>query len=434
MLKLPPERLAELRYVWELWALPHQLPPNWEKYSTWLNYGGRGAGKNVGATQEIRRLICEEGVMRLNFGGRTAASVRDDMVRGEAGIIAAFPPHQRPQYISSQSAVRFFTGAEALLLTAEEPESFQGKNAEVTWLDEFSTYGNKTAEVHEQVILSTRVGVLPRTIITTNRLPDNEYLETLIAEAEERRIFLTKCSSWDNFANLPDDYQRQIELMAKTAYGLAWVTGERYRPEGALWKEDWFKRVDVAPSGGTTIVAVDPAGTEHGDETGIVVARRVNDRGYILEDLSGHHAAEEWPRIAVRAAHRHGGRIVIERNRGLDFLAALVRIHDRSVPIKEVHTDIRKDDRFFPIAALYELGFVTGQGKIFHVGGMPKLEKQMTTWDPSSQATQRVRRKATSPDRIDAAVLALTELRFHLGIARGMAPLSKTPKLPTLGI
>jgi phage terminase large subunit-like protein len=410
--RLPPEVQEKLKYEWDLWVLPHQVPPDWE-WDTWLNEGGRGSGKTTGASQYLRDGVENRGVQRINLIGRTAASIRDDMVNGEAGIIQAFPPNKRPQYVSSQSLVRFHTGAVALMLTAEEPRLIQGKNAELTWLDEFSTYGDKTEEVWEQVCLATRVGN-PKKIITTNSLPDNPFLQKLTSEAAQRRIALTKSTSFHNFANLPPAYQLQVQEMMRTAWGRAWVLGEYFKPEGALWKEAWFQYLDRAPAGGRTVVAVDPAGTEFGDETGIVVAKRIGLEkfGYVLEDLSGHHpseGAEGWPAIVVDAARRHGAScIVIERNRGLDFLKALVRMHKWEGAIKEVNVDIKKDQRAIPIAALYEAK------RIFHCPKMVRLEEQMTNWDPASQAAQRARRKATSPDRIDAAVHAIHELGFHL--------------------
>lgn len=410
-LKLPPHILKRLRYEWDLWALPHQIPPAFD--DTWLQKGGRGAGKNAGVVQEIRKAVYA-GVKRFNFIGRTSASVRDDMVTGQAGIIQAFPRHERPKYIISQGQVRFHTGAVALLLTAEKPEAIQGKNAEISWLDEFSTYGQNAEETWVQTVLATRVGN-PRKFVTTNSMPDNAFLRKLVAEAAERHIVVTQPSSFDNFSNLPVGYQRQILEMCKTAIGRAWVTGEFFNPEGAIWKEKWFKYVREAPTGGRTVVAVDPSGTMRGDETGIVVARRVGSHGYVLEDLSGHHDAERWPKIVVDAAHRHrANMVVIERNRGLDFLRALIAPLDRRLQLKEITVTNRKDDRAYPIAHHYELG------NVFHVDALRgrELEQQMCNWDPKSQETQRARRQAASPDRIDAAVHALHELGLHLQLPK----------------
>jgi len=66
------------------------------------------------------------------------------------------------------------------------------------------------------------------------------------------------------------------------------------------------------------------------------------------------------------------------------------------VSFKAVSASKGKQARAEPVAALYE------QGKVRHVGGFPALEDQMCNWEPGSGAT--------SPDRVDALVWALTEL------------------------
>lgn len=422
LLKLPPDDLAQLKYEWDLWALPHQNPPAWD-WDTWLCIGGRGGGKNVGVTQQIRKDV-NAGVRRFNFVGRTAASCRDDMVRGEAGIIAAFPAHERPEYISSQSEVRFHTGATAILLTAEEPEAIQGKNAERTWCDEFSTFGARAEEVWTQVTLATRVGD-PRKYITTNSMPTNPFLETLLAEAEERRIAVTRSDSRDNFANLPRAFQLQVEEMLRTAWGRAWITGETYAPEGALWKREWFRYQPNVPPGGRVVIGVDPSGTEDGDETGIVVVKRVGDLGYVLEDLSG-PADDRWGEVVVSACRRHrASAVVIEVNRGLSFLRQVIMpIAQRErvqVHLKEVYSRGSKADRALPIANLYELR------KFFHLEVFHRLEGQLTTWNPKVAARDGRRRK-TSPDRLDALVIGASDLGFHLGLAKlGDRPDARLP-------
>jgi hypothetical protein len=62
--------------------------------------------------------------------------------------------------------------------------------------------------------------------------------------------------------------------------------------------------------------------------------------------------------------------------------------------IIEVHAKQGKRLRAEPIAQLYK------QGKVHHVGEFTELEGQMVTWLPGMD----------SPDRMDAAVHALTEL------------------------
>lgn len=414
LLTYPPHVLAALRYAWDLWALPHQVIPSDGRFGT-ICIGGRASGKTSAASQWIRDGVYK-GVRRMAFIGLTAQKIRDDMVRGEAGILGVFPPHQKPEYIASQARVVFHTGAEALLFTAQKPEKLQGANLERVWLDEASNIQN-LEEVWNQMVFACRVGT-PEVCLTTNAFPENEFLKRLVEEAESRNLRVIKSSSYDNFANLPDTARAQIIEMAKTAYGRAMIYPEFWSPEGALWKKEWFKHLPQAPAGGRVVIGVDPAGTTHGDETGIVVAKRVGDFGYIIDDLSGHYSAEEWPRKVVEAHKKYkSSAVVIETNRGLNFLGALIRPLDRSIPLKEVHTAKSKDDRALPIAALYE------RGQIFHCPMLPKLEAQMVGWDPKSIAEQRRKRLATSPDRLDAAVYALSELRFDLGLAPKFVPL-----------
>jgi phage terminase large subunit-like protein len=64
-----------------------------------------------------------------------------------------------------------------------------------------------------------------------------------------------------------------------------------------------------------------------------------------------------------------------------------------------------------PVAALYE------QGRVSHVGLLARLEDQCAGWDPATDAS--------SPDRLDALVWALTDLV----VDRPIAPLQARPML-----
>jgi hypothetical protein len=98
--------------------------------------------------------------------------------------------------------------------------------------------------------------------------------------------------------------------------------------------------------------------------------------------------------VAVYRKH-HADRIIGETNNGGDFIEALLRTVDRTVPYKKVTASRGKAVRAEPISALYE------QHRVHHVGEWPELEDQMVTWSPGD---------AESPDRMDALVWALTEL------------------------
>ncbi|WP_329568719.1 hypothetical protein [Streptomyces sp. NBC_01361] len=76
--------------------------------------------------------------------------------------------------------------------------------------------------------------------------------------------------------------------------------------------------------------------------------------------------------------------------------------------VHEVTAKHGKRLRAEPIAQLYE------QGLIHHVGRFPQLEEQVVTWVTGID----------SPDRMDAAVHALTELADPDQLATGRTPLA----------
>ena len=88
-----------------------------------------------------------------------------------------------------------------------------------------------------------------------------------------------------------------------------------------------------------------------------------------------------------------------------------------TAPLAEVHASAGKQLRAQPVVMRYE------QDKVHHVGHLPELEDQYTTWIPEETPTK-------SPDRVDAAVhlVAYAMRRFDRGAAEIVSPHSLTPK------
>jgi len=173
--------------------------------------------------------------------------------------------------------------------------------------------------------------------------------------------------------------------------------------EGALWTRTMMDECHVEHPPAElrrVIVSIDPAGSsnKNSDETGIVVAGV--DRagiGYVLKDLSGKYSPETWARKAIGAYKTwRADRIIAERNFGGDMVLSTLKSVDPGVPVKLVVASRGKAIRAEPVAAQYE------QGRIKHVGNLGPLEDQLCEWDPAANGP--------SPDRLDAAVWALTEL------------------------
>ncbi|MEW1565846.1 terminase family protein [Streptomyces sp. NPDC093509] len=194
-------------------------------------------------------------------------------------------------------------------------------------------------------------------------------------------------------------YQQKPRPLEGGVWKWAWITGNRLRPEA------W---IGINPT--RVVVAVDHAGGDsmRNDEVGLVCAARDNDGDlYVLDDRSRTMGADTWgTEVCQLAIDRQADAIIVENNFGGDMAAQVVRqawtelqrageTGGMLIPsIIEVHAKQGKRLRAEPIAQLYK------QGKVHHVGEHTELEGQMVTWLPGMD----------SPDRMDAAVHALTEL------------------------
>ncbi|MCY0933865.1 hypothetical protein [Streptomyces sp. H34-S4] len=194
-------------------------------------------------------------------------------------------------------------------------------------------------------------------------------------------------------------YQQQPRPQDGGVWDWAWITGNRISAAQ-------LRGIDLS----RIVVAVDPAGGESavGDETGIVAAARdAEGHMYLLDDRSGNRGADAWGREAcLLAIELRADAIVVEANYGGDMSKQVLlqawqelkreqRTENMLMPaVLPVTAKHGKRLRAEPIAQLYE------QGRVHHVGQWPQLEQQMVTWVAGMD----------SPDRMDAAVHAMTEL------------------------
>lgn len=417
LLGVRPSTLGKLRWRWDLWGRPEQLPPasDWRR---WIILAGRGWGKTRTGAEAVRQAV-SGGVRRIALVGATVADVRDVMIEGESGLVAVFPKHQRPEYQVSKRRVLFHTGAVATLYSSEKPRQLRGPQHEICWADELAAWTH-LEDTWSNLLFGLRLGARPRVIVTTTPRPI-DLLKQFVADSHDPStgVVVTYGRTYDNAVNLPESALRDLQkAYAGTRLGRQELEGEILPDiEGALFRREWFRYLPDAPPLSRVVVSVDPAITRNNDETGIVVVGRAGDKAYVLADESGTWTPDEWAQKAARLARmtwggKQASHIVAEVNRGGDLVARTIRSFDKTIPIKEVRANKGKDTRAEPIAALYE------QRRVLHCGKFETLEQQMVSWDPTHQDEMRARRKATSPDRMDALVWGISELGFHMGVAK----------------
>jgi phage terminase large subunit-like protein len=399
---------------WKAFAHAHQVPPllaqNGEPWTTWLLLGGRGAGKTHAGAAWVRGMALGEPPYasaptgRIALIGETEADVREVMIEGVSGIMAAHMGHERPAWIPSRRRLQWKNGAVAQAFSAEDPESLRGPQFGAAWCDEIAKWRHADA-TFDMLQFGLRLGERPRQVITTTPRPIL-LLKRLLADPATA---LTHAATSANAYHLaPAFLETIVARYAGTRLGRQEIDGELIEDRAdALWSRAMIEnaRVDAAPPLARIVVAVDPPASAHKDSAscGLVAAGRAEDgKIYVVADETvaglspagwASKAIALWRRVAADA-------LVVEVNQGGDMVRAVIAEQDPTVPVTAVHARRGKWLRAEPVSALYE------QGRVKHVGAFPALEDEMCDFGLDGLSAGR------SPDRLDALVWAVAALSF----------------------
>jgi hypothetical protein len=201
--------------------------------------------------------------------------------------------------------------------------------------------------------------------------------------------------------------------MTAVAYRMEIEAEDIDEAPGAIWRRSVLENsrklsIDIETLE-RIVVGVDPTGSSDGDEAGIVVCGRVDDRLMVLGDHSLHGRPDQWAREAVRCYYDYkADHITVERNFGGDMVEYTIHTIDSNVPVVTVNSSRGKAVRAEPISAIYE------KGKAHHIGSFVALEDEMCLWSPGDK----------SPNRMDALVFGATDLMLGFNRSRGDVGLS----------
>jgi phage terminase large subunit-like protein len=370
----------------------NQRPPDGD-WRAWLILAGRGYGK----TRTINEWANEQAEAMPNSRGAiiaaTAADVRDVVVEGESGLKTLYPSLA---YEPSKRRLTWGNGTTATLFSADEPDRLRGPQFHWAICDELAAW--RYPSTYDMLMLGLRLGENPRVAIATTPRP-TPMIRKLVADPHTS---ITRGTTYENRENLAEAFFEQIiKQYEGTRLGRQEIEAEILEDmPGALWTRDQLDRLRVSkpPAFKRIVVGVDPEATsnEGSAETGIIVAAiGSDDHGYLLDDMSIRATPHGWASQAIAAYYKyHANLIVYEANQGGEMVENTLKTVDPNVPLKAVWASQSKVARAEPISAKYE------QNLVHHVGTFAQLEDQFCNWLPGSK----------SPDRLDAAVWALTEL------------------------
>jgi len=366
---------------------------------------GRRSGKTTGAADEAIEEFLDRG--RILYATPTA----DQLNRfwHEVKLALAEPIDAGIFYKNETEHIIELPGTEQRIRakTAWNADTLRGDYADKLILDEWQLMDEDTwALVGAPMLLDTDGKAVfiytPPSLRSrsVSKARDPRHAAKMFKKADEDttgRWAAFHFSSHDNPHISRDALADITNDMTRVAYEQEILALDKEEDPDALWKMATIEdnRVAVAPELGRIVVGVDPSGGVV--ETGIVIAGRIGEHAYVLEDASLRASPEGWSEAIQRAYKRHqADRVVAEINFGGDMVESVLRATDGNLSYKPVHASRGKQIRAEPIAALYERGLV------HHVGDFPLLEDEMTLWVPGMGML--------SPNRLDALVWALTEL------------------------
>jgi phage terminase large subunit-like protein len=385
---------------WLLRARQKQLTPKGDWF-IWLILAGRGWGKTETGAQDLAYYALTHPGSQLAVIAPTSASARDVCVEGKTGLLKAIPPERLETWNRSIGELALTNKARIRLFSSEEPDRLRGWNIERAWCDELAAWAD--LETWNQLMYTMReiTDPQPQVIVTTTPRPI-----ALIRDLVKRdNVKLTRGNTFENRENLAPSYIAELEeRLVGTRSGRQEIDAEILEDNpSALFSRDQIdqSRVRAYPQLRKVVVGVDPSGGtgDENDEQGIVIAG-VDVEGhdaYVLADYSCKRSPLEWAHRAITAYHEYlADYIVAEANFGGDMVKHTIKMADPGVPVRMVSASRGKAVRAQPVADLYQ------QGRVHHLGSLPKLEDEQCEWDPDG--------RGPSPNRLDALVWAMSEL------------------------
>ena len=413
---LSQNALLALPWLFEFWALPHQLPPRGRLED--LGHHGRArrgqdpGGGGMGARAGRRGEAADDRGVHAGRAGRRDArpGARGDGVRGQRdpGLLAARPA---PGWQATRKRLVWPNGAVAQVFSAHDPESLRGPQFDAAWVDELAKW-KKADEAWDMLQFALRLGEHPRQVVTTTPR------ERAGAEGDPGEAH----DGGDAGADRGEPGLSGGELPGARC--------ERAMPArgwgGRSWTASWSRtsrarcgRGDDRGGAGGRRPSVQPdrgggrsAGDGHGrsDDCGIVVVGCGDGgpaAGLAGRGDRGRQRAGRAP--AGLGAGGGGGdpahgadRLVAEVNQGGDLVETLVRQVDPLVPFASGACDTAARWR-----GPSRWRRSTSRGGCSTCGGLGALEDQMC------RMTVQGYQGEGSPDRVDALVWAMTDLMIE---------------------
>lgn len=372
-------------------------------------YGGRGSAKSWESADAAIFHALMTPKLRVIFLREIMANLKEsslELVRNRLdhhGLLNTYFREVDGSFVGRGGQKILFIG----LWKGNKPEGIKSlEGAGLTILEEAQEVRQASLDVLLPTILRTPISEL--WAIWNPRLATDPIDIFFRGPVKPKRAIVRKVN-YDQNPHFPAALRELMELdFLKDRLRAIWIWLGGYMPsvQGAIWNRDgldkaWQAGRLVESGWGRVVVGVDPSGG--GDDVGIVAAAEYGDGAIILEDATcpatSPHA---WATAVAKCAERWGADCVVaEKNFGGDMVESTLRAANVKARVVLVTASRGKHVRAEPVAALYD------QGRVRHRAQFPLLEAEMLMTTPAGYQGEE------SPNRLDGAVWAITELKLE---------------------
>lgn len=256
--------------AWLQTARDNQVLPI-DGWATAIARAGRGWGKTqVGANWAIRETHLYPGIV-FHAIAPSHADLIGTMFNGVSGIMSLCPSDliEATNFSAAIPTIKFKNGSLIRGFSAQSPERLRGPQGSRVWGDEVAAWGPGAEPTLYNIDLSTRIAykapdgrlIQPQKLYTTTPKP-LMWLKQLIDRAQ----IVINGSTYENKANLAEDFLKEISVYEGTNIGRQEIHGELIDiAEAAIIKQSWLRvwpNERPLPWFEFIIVAMDTAFTE----------------------------------------------------------------------------------------------------------------------------------------------------------------------------
>lgn len=227
---------------WLSTARPEQVPPDGD----WTELGvlaGRGFGKTrVGAEWLARAVYEDPSGLPSYVICPTLGDVKRVAFGGESGLLSVVP-HElivATNMTDLTIHMRNCSGGTSLIqgFGSENYERLRGPQGARAWCDELAAWVY-AEETWDMMQMGLRLGPLPQVMWTTTPKPRD--IVRKLTKPQDGRI-IVRGSTYDNRANLPQSFFKQLEQYEGTRIGRQELHGEMIDPEeSGIIKRSWLR-------------------------------------------------------------------------------------------------------------------------------------------------------------------------------------------------